>query len=163
MAVFCSPWLRATRTFFSSSVMITPSRVKRVAWAFLDSGFLLAAVLSKEGRVFRTLQNSSILLRLCSTEFIKQVFPKFLKPTRFTVATGASFPFLTTLLSIFCFFALFGRFSISLAVEFFLFLLGLNDLPGASVSLARFFFSKAVRRFSRSLSGVSLVMKSSHS
>ena len=31
----------------------------------------------------RALQNSSMLLKLCSTEFMKQVLPKFFNPTRF--------------------------------------------------------------------------------
>ena len=69
------------KTFFNSSVTIMPSADNLVR-ATLASLFVFNWC-SSDGKLVKMLQNFSILLKLCSTEFIKQVLPKFFRPSLF--------------------------------------------------------------------------------
>ena len=146
-----STCFRAVITFLSSSVTMTPSEMT-LSTLFFISLFRLKWS-SREGSLVRALQNSSMLLRLCSTEFIKQVFPKFLSPTLFRGEL------LLTVLSRFSFFDVLGFFAGTggFTGSNTLFLRTLNDLPGASFSASSvsFFVRTSVLRFSRNL-GASL-------
>ena len=142
-----STCFRAVITFLSSSVTMTPSEMT-LSTLFFISLFRLKWS-SREGSLVRALQNSSMLLRLCSTEFIKQVFPKFLSPTLFRGEL------LLTVLSRFSFFDVLGFFAGTggFTGSNTLFLRTRNDLPGASFSASSvsFLVRTSVLRFSKNL------------
>ena len=76
-----SPSLNILSTCLSSSVTIIPSEDNLVS-ANLESR-LVFNWCSNDGRLVNILQNLSMLLKLCRTEFIKHVFPRFRNPSRF--------------------------------------------------------------------------------
>ena len=143
---------KAKMTFLSSSVTMTPSEMT-LSTLFLMSLFLFMRS-SREGSFDKALQNASTLLRLCSTEFIKQVLPRFLSPTRFL---GDFFPLLPPI-SWFSFFEdfIFGFLAGRMVfVSSTRFRRARSERPvawfSASASRVSFLVSTRVRRLSRNL------------